>query len=169
MLYLELGFIDQIYIWTHNEIQSKIESVSHSLMSTSLQTHELQHTRLPCPSPFPRICSNSFPLSWWCHPTILPSVIPFSSWHQSFPASGSFPMSQLFTLGCQSIGASVSTSFFPIYIQDWFPLEMTGFISLLSKGLSGVFSHTIQKNQFFSAPLYSWSNSQIHTWLLKKP
>ena len=169
MLYLELGFIDQIYIWTHNEIQSKIESVSHSLMSTSLQTHELQHTRLPCPSPFHRICSNSFPLSWWCHPTILPSVIPFSSWHQSFPASGSFPMSQLFTLGCQSIGASVSTSVFPIYIQDWFPLEMTGFISLLSKGLSGVFSHTIQKNQFFSALLYSWSNSQIHTWLLKKP
>ena len=166
---MELDFIDQIYIWTHNEIQSKIESVSHLLVSNSLQTHELQHTRLPCPSPFPRICSNLFPLSWWCHPTILPSVIPFSSWHQSFPASGFFPMSQLFTLGCQSIGASVSTSVLPMYIQDWFPLEMTGFTSLLSKGLSGVFSHTIQKNQFFSAQLYSWSNSQIHTWLLEKP
>ena len=113
---------------------------SCSVMSDSLQHHGLQHTRLPCPSPTPRAYSNSCPLSRWCHPTISSSVVPFSSCLQSFSASGSFPMSQLFTSGDQSIGVSASASVFPVNIQDWFPLGWTGWISLQSKGLSRVFS-----------------------------
>ena len=107
------------------------------VMSNSLRPHGLQHTRLSCPSPTPRACSNSCPLSWWYHPTSSSSVVPFSSRLPSFPASGSFPMNQLFTRGGQSIGASasVSASVLPMYIQDWFPLGLTGLISLQSKGL----------------------------------
>jgi len=131
----------------------------------------LQHARLPpCPSPTPRACSNSYPSSWWCHPTISSSVVPFSSCLQSFSASGSFPMSQFFASGGQSIKALVSASVLPMNIQDWFPLELTGWISLQSKGLSRVFSSTtVQKHQFFSAQLSLWSNSHIHTWPLEKP
>ena len=127
-------------------------------MSSSLWTNELQHTRLPCPSPTPRAYSNSCPLSRWCHPTTSSSVVPFSSSLQSFPASRSFLMSQFFTSGGQSIG--VPASVLPKNIQDWFPLELTSWISLQSKGLSRVFSNTIvQKYQFFSAQLSLWSNS----------
>ena len=106
---------------------------SHSVTSDSLQPHEPQHARPPCPSPTPRVDWNSCPLSRWCHPTISSSVVPFSSCPQSFPASGSFPMSQLFTSGGQSIGVSASASVLPMNIQDWFPLGWTGWISLLSK------------------------------------
>ena len=114
--------------------------------------------------------SNSSPSSWWCHPTISSSVVPFSSHLWSFPASGSFLISQLFTSGGQRIGVSVSASVLPMNIQDWFPLGWTGWISLQSKGLSRVFSDTtVQKHQFFSAQLYLWSNSHIHAWLLEKP
>ena len=127
---------------------------SCSVMSDSLRPHGMQHTRLPCPSPTPAACSNSCPLSQWCHPTISSSVIPFSSCLKSFPASGSFPMSQFFASGGQSTGASVSASVLPMSIQDWFPLGLTGWISLQSKGLSRVFSNTtVQKHQFFSAQL----------------
>ena len=127
---------------------------SRSVMSDSLWPHELKHTRLPCPSPTSGVYSNSCPLSWWCHPTISSSVIPFSSCPQSFPASGSFPMSQLFTSGGLSIGVSASTSVLPVNTQDWFPLGWTGWISLQSKGLSRVFSNTtVQKHQFFCIQL----------------
>jgi len=131
---------------------------SLSVMSDSLQPHGLHHTRLSCPSLTPRACSNSCPLSQWCHPTISSSVIPFSRL-QSFPASGSFPISQFFTSGGQSIGASASASVLPKNIQDWFPLGWTGWISLQSKGLSRVFSNTaVKKHQFFGAQLSLWSN-----------
>ena len=116
-----------------------------SVVSDSLWPHELQHTRPPCPSPTPRACSNSCPLSWWCHPTILSSVIPFSSCPQSFPASGSFRTSQLFASVGWSIGVSASTSVLPLNTQDWSPLGWTGCISLQSKGLSRVFSNTTVK------------------------
>ena len=117
-----------------------------------------------------RACSNSCPSSWWCHPTISPSVVPFSSCLQSFPASGSFPMSQFFTSDGQIIGVSASASVFPMNIQDWFTLGVTDLISLLSKGLSRVFSNaTVQKHQFFVAQLSLWSNSHIHSWLPEKP
>ena len=116
-------------------------------------THGLQHTSLPCPSPTPRVCSNSCPSSLWCHSTISPSVIPFSCL-QYFPASGSFPASQFFTSGGQTIGVSASASVLPIYIQEWFPLGLTGLISMQSKGLSRVFSSTtVQKHQFFGAQI----------------
>ena len=143
---------------------------SHSFMSNSLQPHRLQHTRFPYLSPSPGVCSNSSPLSQWCHPTISSSVVPFSSCLQSFPASGSFPMSQFFTSGGQSIGASASTSVLPTNTQDQSPIGWTGWISLQSKGLSRVFSNTtVQKHQFFSTQFSLWSNSRIHTWLLEKP
>ena len=143
---------------------------SHSVVSDSLQPHKPQHTRPPCPSPTPGVHSNACPSSWWCLPAISFSVVPFSSCPQSFPASGSFQMSQLFTSGGQSIGVSASTSVLPMNIQDWFPLGWTGWISLQSKGLSRVFSNTtVQKHQFFSTQLSSQSNSHIHTWPLEKP
>ena len=143
---------------------------SHSVVSDSLRPHELQHTRPSCPSPTPGACSNSCPLSGWCYPTISSAVIPFSSCLQSFPSSGSFPMSQSFASGGQSIGASASTLVVPKIIQDWFPLGLTGWISLQSKGLSRVFSNTtVQKHYFFGFQLSLWSNSHIHTWLLEKP
>ena len=127
---------------------------SRSVVSDSLWPHEPQHTRPPCPSPTPRVQPNPCPSSRWCHPTISSSVIPFSSCPQSFPASGSFPMSQFFTSGGQSIGASASTSVLPMNTQDWSPLEWTGWISLQSKGLSRVFSNTtVQKHQFFGTQL----------------
>ena len=136
----------------------------------TLQHHRLQRARLPCASPTPGACSNSCPLSQWCHPTISSSVIPFSSCPQSFPASGSFPVSQFFLSGGQSTGVSALASVLPVNIQGWFPLGWTGLISLLSKGLSRVFSSTIvQKHQFFGAQLSLWSHSHIHTWLLEKP
>ena len=127
-------------------------------------------SRPPCPSPIPGVHRNWCPLSRWCHPTISSSVVPFSSCFQSFPASGSFPMSQLFASGGQSIRASASASAVSMNIQDWFPLGLMGWISLQSKGLSRVFSNTtVQKHQFFGAQLSLWSNSYIHTWLLEKP
>ena len=127
---------------------------SHSVLSDSLQPHGLQHSRLPCPSPTPGAYSNSCPLRQGCHPTISSSVIPFSSRLQSFPASGSFPMSRFLASGGQSIGVSASASVLPMNIPDWLPLELTGWISLQSKGLSRVFSNTtVQKHQFFSAQL----------------
>ena len=125
---------------------------SHSVMSDSLQSHGLQHTRLPCPSPSPRVCSNPCSLCWRCHPTISSSVIPFSSYLQSFPASGSFQMSQLFASAGQSSRVSASTTVLPI--QDWFSLGFTGWISLQCEGLSRVFSNTIvQNHQFFGTQL----------------
>ena len=128
---------------------------SRSVMSDSLRPHRLQHARLPCPSPTPGVYSNSCPLRWWCHPAISSSVVPFSSHHlQSFPASGSFPMSGFFPSDGQSIGVSASAPVLPMNIQDWFPLGLTSWISLQSKGLSRVFSNTtVQKHQFFSAQL----------------
>ena len=138
-------------------------------VSDSLQSRGLQHARLPCPLSSPGACSNPCPLSLWCHPTISSSVIPFSSCLQSFPASGSFPMSQFFTLGGQNIGVSASPSVLPMNNQDWFPLGLTGLISLLSNGLSRVFSNsTVQKHQFFSTQPSLRYNSHIHIWLLKK-
>ena len=127
---------------------------SHSVVSDSFRPHGLQHSRPPCPSSTPRVYSNSCPLSRWCHPTISSSVVPFSSHLQSFPASGSFQMSQLFTSGGQSIGVSVSASVPPMNTQDWSPLGWTGWISLQSKGLSRVFSNTtVQKHPFSGAQL----------------
>ena len=140
-----------------------------SVMSNSLQPHGLQQARPPCPSPSLGACSNSCPLSQWCHPTISSSVIPFSFRLQSFPASGSFPISQLFASGGQSTGASASASVLSMNIQGWFPLWWTGLISLLSKGLSVFSSITIQKHHFFHGQPSSWSNFHIHTWLLEKP
>ena len=139
-------------------------------MSDSLQPHESQHSRPPCLSPTPGVHSDSHPLSQWCYPTISSSVVPFCSCLQSFPTSGSFPMSRFFTSGGQGIGVSASASVLPMNIQDWFPLKWTGWISLQSKALSRVFSNTtVQKHQFFSAQLSLWFNSHIHTWLLEKP
>ena len=143
---------------------------SHPVMSDSLRPHKSQHARPPCLSPTPRVHSNSCPSSRWCHPAISFSVIPFSSCPQSLPASGSFPMSHLFTYGDQSIGVSALASVLPVNTQDWSPLEWTGWISLQSKGLSRVFFNpTVQKHQFFRAQLSLWSSSHIHTWLLEKP
>ena len=128
----------------------------------------LQYARLPCPSLTPWIHSNSFPWSQWCHPTISSSIIPFSSFPQSFPASGSFPISWLFAPGDQSIGASASV--LPMNIQVWFPLGLTGLTSLQSKGLSRVLSSTtVEKHEFFNAQPSLWSSSHIRTWLLEKP
>ena len=150
-LSLQSSFWPFFPVWRHfsNTVQ-----LSHSVMSDSLQPHGLQHTRLPCPSPTTWACSNSCQLIWWCHPTISSSVVPFSSHLQSFPESGSFPVSQFFPSGGQSIGASASTSVFATNIQDWFPLGWTGWISLQSKGLSRVFSNTtVQKHMFFGVEL----------------
>ena len=136
------------------KLLSVSDQYSSSVMSDSLQPHGLQHARLPCPSPTPRACSNLCPSSQWCHPIISYSVIPFSSWLQSFLVSGYFPMSQFFASGGQSIGVSASTLVLPTNIQDWFPLGLTGLVSLQSKGLPRVFSNTtVQKHQFFCAQL----------------
>ena len=119
-------------IWNMKGYFSYSIQYSHSVVSDSVWPHGLQHTRLLCPSPTPRACSNSCPLSRWCHPTISSSVVPFSSCLQSFTASGSFPMSQFFASGDQSIGVSASASVLPMNIQDWLPLGLTGWISLQS-------------------------------------
>ena len=146
-----------------------IEGVVQSLHHVWLWSHGLQHTRPPCHSLSPGACSVSCPLHRWCHPTISSSVIPFFSCPQSFPASGSFLMSQLFASGSQSFRASASASVLPMNIQDWVPLGWTGLISLQSKGLSRVFSTTtVWKHQSFSAQPSLWSNSHIHTWLLEE-
>ena len=140
---------------------------SHSVMSDSLRPHESQHARPPCPSPTPGVHSNSCPSSWWCHPAISFSVVPFSSCPQSLQASGSFPVSQLFTWGGQSIAVSASASILPMNTQGW-SLVWTGWISLQSRGLSRVFSNTtVQKHQFFGTQLSSQSNSHIHTWRIE--
>ena len=151
---------------------SSIQSVqfSRSVVSDSLQPHESQHARPPCPSPSSGVHSDLCPSSQWCHPVISSSVVPFSSCPQSLPASESFPMSQPFAWGGQSTGVSTLASFLPKKSQGWSPSEWTGWISLQFKGLSRVFfSTTVKKNQFFSAQLSSQSNSHIHTWPLEKP
>ena len=157
----------------HREVkQLQFSSVqfSRSVVSDSLWPHESQHARPPCPSQFSRVYSNSRPSSQWCHSAISPSVVPFSSCPQSLPASGSFPISQLFTSGGQSTGVSASASVLPMNTQDWSPLGWTGWISLHSKGLSRVFSNTtVQKHQFLDVQLSLQSNSHIHTWPLEKP
>ena len=145
-----------------------ISSVAQSCL-TFCDPWTTARCRPPCSSPTPRVYSNSCPWSRWCHPTISSSVVPFSSWLQSFSASGSFPMSQFFTSSGQSIGASTIASVLPVNSQGWFPLGLTGWISLLPKGLSRVFSNTtVQKDQFFGTQLSLRCNSHIHTWLLEK-
>ena len=151
--------IREMQIKDHNEVPSRASQnqftsaqFSCSVVSNALWSHGLQHAGPPCPSPNPGVYSNSCPLSSWCHTTISSSVVPFSSHLQCLPASGSFPMSQLFTAGGQSIGVSASSSVLSMNTQDWSPLEWTGWISWQSKGLSRVFSNTtVQKHQFFSA------------------
>ena len=143
---------------------------SCSVVSDSLRPHGLQHPRPPCPSPTPGVHSNSCPLSRWRHPTISSSVVPFSSCPQSLPASGSFPMSQLFASGGKIIGVSALALVFPMNVRDWFYLGLTGLISLQSKGLSRILSNTIvQKHQFFGAQLSLQPNCHINAWLLEKP
>ena len=143
-------------------LQFRSVQFSHSVVSDPLWPHGLQHARPPCPSPTPRIYSNPCPLSRWCHPTISSSIVPFSSRLQSFPASRSFQISQLFATGDQSIGVSASTSVLPMNIQDWFPLAWTGWISWLSKGLSRIFSNTtVQKHQLFGAQVLLWKVAQL--------
>ena len=165
-------------IWkNHREFKTMVNFVgrfssvhfSRSVMFNPLQPHGLQDARPLCSSPTPGVYPNSCPLSQWCHPTILSSVIPFSSCPQSFPASGSLQMNQFFTSGGQNIKVSASTSVLPMNIQDWSPLGQTGWISLQSKGLSRVFSiTTVQKHQLFGAQPSLWPDSHIHTWLLEK-
>ena len=138
----------------NEKLNSQFSQFSCSVVSNSLWSHGLQDARLPCPSPTPGAYSNSCPLLRWCHPTISFSGVPFSSHLQSFPASGSFPRSQFFTSGGQSIGVSASASVLPMNIEDWSPLGWNGWVSLLSKGLSRVFSNTtVQKHGFFSTQL----------------
>ena len=142
---------------------------SHSVVSDSLRPHESQHARPPCPSPAPRVHSDSCPSSPWCHPALSSSVIPFSSCPQSLSASESFPMSQLFTWGGQSTGASALASFLPKKSQGWSPSEWTGWISLQSKRLSGVFSSTtVWRHQSFGILPSLWSSSHNQTWPLRK-
>ena len=152
-----------------NNLKNSVQ-FSHSVVSDSLWPHESQHSKPPCPSPSPRVHSDSCPSNQWCHPAISSSVVPFSSCPQSLPASESFPMSQVFAWGGQSTGVSALVSFLPKKSQGWSPSEWTGWISLQSKGLSRVFSNTIlQKHQFFGAQPSSQSNSHIHTWPQEKP
>ena len=161
------------FLWlTSIPVNISISSVqfSHSVVSDSLRPHESQHARPPCPSPTPRVHSDSPPSSQWCHPAISSSVVPSSSCPQSLPASESFPMSQLFAWGGQSTGVSALASFLPNKSRGWSPSEWTSWISLQSKGLSRVFSNTtVQKHQFFGSQLSSQSNFHIHSWPLEKP
>ena len=170
---ITLGTLSKRYyilkqLFTSYHIQfSLVQLLSHLRL---FETPWIAAARPPCPSPTPGVHPNSCPLSWWCHPKISSSVVPFFSCPQSLPASVSFPMSQFFTSGGQSIGVSALTSVLIVNTQDWFHLGWTGWISLQSKGLSRVFSNTtVQKNQFFGAQLSSQSNSHIHTWALEKP
>ena len=161
--YLILCFPDRDKLIYVTVVHFSSVQFSRSVMSDSLRPRESQHARPSCPSPTPRVHSNSRPLSWWCHPAISSSVVPFSSCPQSLPTSEPFPMSQLLAWGGQSTGVSALASFLPKNTQGWSPLEWTGWISLQSKGLSGVFSNTsVQKHQFFGAQLSSQSNSHIH-------
>ena len=137
-------------------------------MSNCLWLHGLQHTRIPCPLLSSGVCSDSCPLSQWCYLTILSSSSLFSFCLQPFSASGSFPISWLFTSGSQSTGASASVSVIPMNIQQWFPLGYTDLISLQSKGLSRVFSSTVWKHQFLCPQPSLWSNPHIHAWLLER-
>ena len=148
------------------ELCWSLSQFSHLVLSNSSQSHGLQHARVPCSSPTPRACSHSCKSSHWCYPTISSSVIPFSSYFQSFPASGSFPRSQFFGSGGQSIGVSASASVLLMNIQDWSPLELTGLISLLSKGHLRVFSSsTVQRHQFFGTqPFYCPALTSVHDY-----
>ena len=166
---------ENVYTHTHTHTHThtlryyslQFSSVAHSCLTP--QCHESQQARPPCPSPTAGVYSNSCPSSQWCHPAMSSSVFPFSSCPQSLPASGCFPLSQLFAWGGQSIGVSASASVLPMSTQDLFPFGWTGWISLQSKGLSRVFNTTVQKHQFFGTQLSSQSNSHIHTWPLEKP
>ena len=156
-----------ILLYTLNHLSVQF---SCSVVSDSLRPRESQHARPPCPSPTPGVYSNPCPPRWWCHPAISSSVVPFSSCPQSLPASGPFPMSQIFAWGGQNTRVSASASVLPVNTQDWSPLGWTGLVSLQAKGLSRVFSDTtVQKHQFFGAQLSSQSNSHIYTWPLEKP
>ena len=147
-----------------------VQFSSVTVVSNSLQPHESQHSRPPCPSPTPGVHSNTHPSSQWCHPAISSSVVPFSSCPQSLTALKSFPMSQIFAWGGQSTRVSALASFLPKKSRGWSPSEWTGWISLQSKGLTRVFSNTtVQKHQFFSTQPSSQSNSHIHTWPQEKP
>ena len=151
-------------------VQFSSVQFSRSVVSDSLRPHDLQHVRPPCPSPTPRVHSDSCPSSQWCHPAIWFLVFPFFSCPQSFPASEYFPMGQLFAWGGQSTGVSALASVLPKKSQSWSPSEWNGWISLQCKGLSRVFSNsTVQKHQFSGTQPSSQSNSNIHTWLLEKP
>ena len=162
------GWVPPLFTW-NTTVQFSSVQFSRSVVSDSLRPHESQHARPPCPSPTPGVHSDSCPLSQWCHPVVSSSVVPFSSCPQSLPASESFPMSQLFTWGGQSTGISALSSFLPKKSQGWSPLEWTGWISLQSKGVSGVFYNTtVQKHQFFGAQISLQSNSHIHTWPQEK-
>ena len=159
-----------VYFFILNYKSQQTKHLAYLLFSLQVVSdyswpHGLQHTRLPCLSTSLGVCTNSCPLNQWCHPTISSSVIPFSSCCQSFPASGSFPMSQFFTSGGQSIGVSATASVLPVNSQGWFPLRLTGLISLLFKGLPRVFS----KHQFFGTLPSSWFSSHICTRLLEIP
>ena len=172
LLYLGVQLINNVLVSSVQQSDSVIhirsDHISRSVVSESLQPHELQHARPPCPSPAPGVYWDSRPSSQWCHPAILSSVVPFSSCPQSSQHQ-SFPMSQLFAWSGQSTGVSALASFLPKKSQGWSPSEWTGWISLQSKGLSRVFSNTaVQKHQFFSAQP-SQSNSHIHTWPQEKP
>ena len=161
-----MNILEFLFGW----LKSSSVQFSRSVVSDSLRPHELQHSRPPCLSPTLGVHSDWSPSSWWCHPAISSSVIPFSSCLQCLPASESFPISQLFAWGDQSIGVSALASFLTKNTQDWSPLEWTGWISLQSKGLSRVISNTtVQKHQFFGAQLSSQSNSHIHPWPLEIP
>ena len=156
--------VNEMYIYCLCMCGFSSVQFSRSVVSDSLEPHESQHARPSCPLPTPGVHSDSRPSSQWCHPAISSSVVPFSSCPQSLPASGSFPMSQLFAWGGQSTGVSALASFLPKKSQGWCPSEWTGRVSLQSKGLSRVFSNTtVQKHQFFGAQLSSQSNSHIHT------
>ena len=151
--------------WTY-----QFSSVAHSCLTLCDPMDCMQYARLTCPSPSLRACSNSYPLSRWCHPTISSFVVPLSSCLQFFPASGYFPMSRFFASGGQSTGTSALVPVFPMTIQSWFSLELTGLISLQFKGLSRVFSNfIIQEYKFFGTQPSLWSNSHIHTWLRENP
>ena len=141
---------------------------THSVVSDFLQPHGLQYARLPCPSPTPKVCSDSCPLSRWCHPTISSSVIPFSSCLQSFPASGSFLVSQFFATGGQSFGVSASTSVLPMNIQDWFPLGLTDLLAFQGT-LRSLLQHYSSKASVLWCSAFLYSNSHIHTWPQEKP
>ena len=173
MSYHAMEIFCKMYLCLNNFVFNKKSSsvqFSCSIVSELLQPHELQHARPPCPAPTPRVHLNSYPSGRWCHAAISSSLVPFFSCPQSLPASESFPVSQLFAWGGQSIGVSALASVLPKNTQDWSPLKWTDWISLQSKGLSGVFSNTtVQKHQFFSAQPSSQSNSHIHTWPLEKP